>query len=33
MQQGGKPAVLNDAQRKQQTATANAQYQQYCAAQ
>ncbi|MBD8880569.1 MULTISPECIES: DUF4124 domain-containing protein [Rhodanobacter] len=31
MQQGGKPAVLDDAQRKQQVDTANAQYQQYCA--
>ncbi|MBD8871533.1 DUF4124 domain-containing protein [Rhodanobacter sp. DHB23] len=30
MQQGGKPAVLDDAQRKQQVDTANAQYQQYC---
>ncbi|BFI95402.1 MAG: hypothetical protein RSP_09120 [Rhodanobacter sp.] len=33
MQQGGKPTVLNDAQRQQQTATANAQYQQYCGGQ
>jgi len=31
MQQGGKPALLDDAQRKQQIDTANAQYQQYCA--
>ena len=30
MQQGGKPAVLSDAQRQQQVATANAQYRQYC---
>ena len=33
MQQDGKPAVLSDAERKQQVATSNAQYQQYCAAQ
>ncbi|HEX7731684.1 MAG TPA: DUF4124 domain-containing protein, partial [Rhodanobacter sp.] len=33
MQQGGKPALLSDAQRKQQTDTASAQYQQYCAGQ
>ena len=33
MQQGGKPVVLGDAQRKQQLDTANAQYQQYCAGQ
>ena len=33
MQQGGKPTVLSDTQRKQQAATANAQYQQYCAGQ
>lgn len=33
MQQGGKPTVLNDAQRKQQVDTANAQYQQYCSGQ
>lgn len=31
MQENGKPAVLNDAQRKQQVESANAQYQQYCA--
>ena len=31
MQENGKPAVLGDAQRKQQTAAANAQYQQFCA--
>lgn len=31
MQQNGKPAVLDDAQRKQQIASANSQYQQYCA--
>lgn len=30
MQQNGKPAVLDDAQRKQQIASANAQYRQYC---
>ncbi|MEW9624276.1 DUF4124 domain-containing protein [Rhodanobacter geophilus] len=33
MQESGKPALLSDAQRKQQTATASAQYQQYCAGQ
>jgi hypothetical protein len=33
MQQGGKPALLDEAQRKQQIATANTQYQQYCAGQ
>ncbi|MBN8922587.1 MAG: hypothetical protein BGP10_11220 [Rhodanobacter sp. 68-29] len=33
MQQGGKPAVLSDDQRKQQVATANAQFQQYCSGQ
>jgi len=33
MQQGGKPTVLDDAQRKQQIASTNAQYRQYCAAQ
>lgn len=33
MQEGGKPALLNDAQRQQQVSTANAQYQQYCAGQ
>lgn len=33
MQEGGKPALLGDAQRKQQIDTANAQYQQYCAGQ
>lgn len=33
MQQGGKPTVLSDAQRKQQVANANAQYQQYCSGQ
>jgi len=33
MQQGGKPTILGDAQRKQQVATANAQYQQYCGGQ
>ncbi len=32
MQQNGKPTVLDDAQRKQQIDSANAQYQQYCAA-
>ena len=31
MQENGKPAVLNDAQRKQQVDSAQAQYQQYCA--
>lgn len=31
MQQNGKPAVLDDAQRKQQIDGANSQYQQYCA--
>ena len=30
MQQNGKPAVLDDAQRKQQTSAAQAQYRQYC---
>ena len=33
MQQGGKPSVLSDVQRKQQVETANTQYQQYCAGQ
>ena len=33
MQEDGKPAVLDETQRKQQVDTANAQYQQYCAAQ
>lgn len=32
MQQGTKPTVLSDEQRQQQTAQAQAQYQQYCAA-
>ncbi|MHB1271691.1 MAG: DUF4124 domain-containing protein [Rhodanobacter sp.] len=30
MQQDGKPTALDDAQRKQQTSAAQAQYQQYC---
>ena len=33
MQEGGKPTVLDDSQRKEQTGTAQAQYQQYCQAQ
>jgi Domain of unknown function (DUF4124) len=33
MQQDGKPAALDDSQRKEQTGTAQAQYQQYCQAQ
>jgi len=31
MQENGKPALLDDAQRKQQVESANAQYQQFCA--
>lgn len=31
MQENGKPAVLDDTQRKQQIDSSNAQYQQYCA--
>jgi Domain of unknown function (DUF4124) len=33
MQQGGKPTVLDDSQRKEQTGTSQAQYQQYCQSQ